>query len=337
MKDYIHNLPKAELHLHIEGTLEPELMFSLAERNKIDLPYGSIEEVHKAYNFQDLQSFLDIYYAGSNVLCQEQDFYDLTWAYLQKASQQQIRHTEIFFDPQTHTTRGIPFEVVIKGISSALLDGEKTLNLSTGLILCFLRDLSAEKAMETLKQALPYKELLLGVGLDSAEKNNPPRKFTAVFEEARKHGFLGVAHAGEEGPPEYIWEALDLLKVLRIDHGVRCLEDDDLVERLKVDKIPLTVCPLSNVKLCVFKSMKDHPLKKMLRKGLCVTVNSDDPSYFGGYENENFHAVVQALNLSQKDVYTLAKNSFQASFLSQSRKQELIAELDTYVSNFMEN
>ncbi len=330
MKNFIQSLPKAELHLHIEGTLEPELLFQLADRNKIALPYQSIEAVHQAYNFQDLQSFLDVFYAGSQVLLHEQDFYDLTWAYLQKAKQQNVCHTEIFFDPQTHTKRGIAFEVIIKGISQALQDAERRLNLSTGLIMCFLRDLSAESAMQTLEAALPYRDLLLGVGLDSAEKNHPPRKFTTVFETARNHGFLTVAHAGEEGPPEYIWQALDLLKVSRIDHGVRCLEDDRLVERLALEKIPLTVCPLSNFKLQVVKSMAEHPLKKMLAKGLCVTVNSDDPAYFGGYVNENFLAVSEALDLSQNDVYQLAKNSFLASALPTKHRHKFIGELDEY-------
>lgn len=328
MKEFIQQLPKAELHLHIEGTLEPEMMFALANRNKVTLPYKSIEDAREAYNFQDLQSFLDVYYAGSNVLQNEEDFYDLTWAYLKKATEDNVRHTEIFFDPQTHTARGIPFESVMEGISNALKDGEKELNISTGLILCFLRDLSAESAMETFHRALPYKDKLLGVGLDSAEKDNPPSKFAQVFDEARKRGLLTVAHAGEEGPPKYIWEALELLHVSRIDHGVRCLEDEVLVQKLKTESMPLTVCPLSNIKLCVFKSMKDHPLKTMLNKGLCVTVNSDDPAYFGGYVNENFSAAAKALDLTYEDIYSLAKNSFTASFLPHEKKQSLISELD---------
>ncbi len=334
MENFIHHLPKAELHLHIEGTLEPELLFTLADRNKVSLPYKSIEEAHKAYNFQDLQSFLNIYYAASQVLITEQDFYDLTWAYLQKAKQQNIRHVEIFFDPQTHTERGIAFETVLMGISRALQEAERTLSLSTGLILCFLRDLSAESALQILEKAIPYKEFIQGVGLDSAERDHPPRKFTTVFDKARECGFLTVAHAGEEGPPDYIWEALDLLKASRIDHGVRCLEDLTLVENLRKKQIPLTVCPLSNIKLHVFETMEQHPLRKMLEIGLCATVNSDDPAYFGGYVNKNFLAATQALHLSQDHIHQLAKNSFLASFLPLHQKQALIAELDEYVSNF---
>ncbi len=330
MRDFIQGLPKAELHLHIEGTLEPELLFKLAERNKVTLPYKSVEDAHKAYNFKDLQSFLNVYYARSQVLLTEQDFYDLTWAYLQRAHKQNVRHTEIFFDPQTHTERGVPFETVITGISSALKEAERTLNLSTGLILCFLRDLSAESAMKTLEQAVPYLDLIQSVGLDSAEVGNPPSKFVSVFDKARAVGLLTVAHAGEEGPPQYIWEALDLLKVSRIDHGVRCLEDEVLVERLKRDQVPLTVCPLSNIKLCVFESMKQHPIKKMLEKGLCATVNSDDPAYFGGYVNENYEGVVQALGLTQDQVVQLAKNSFVASFLSKDQKAKYIKEVEEY-------
>jgi len=334
MQNFIHNLPKAELHLHIEGTLEPELLFKLAERNKVALPYKSIEEAHKAYNFQDLQSFLNIYYAASNVLLTELDFYDLTWAYLQKAKEQNIRRAEIFFDPQTHTERGIAFATVITGISKALKDAEKLLGISTGLILCFLRDLSEESAMKTLEQAIPYRDLLVGVGLDSAEQNNPPRKFAKVFDKARSLGLLTVAHAGEEGPPEYICEALDLLKVSRIDHGVRCLEDDELVARLRDEQIPLTVCPLSNIKLHVFEKMEQHPIKKMLEKGLCATMNSDDPAYFGGYVNENFLDVTQALHLNQDQIVQLAKNSFTASFLREDQKDKFIREIDDYVFNF---
>jgi adenosine deaminase len=334
MEHFIQHLPKAELHLHIEGTLEPELLFKLADRNKVSLPYKSIEEAHQAYKFQDLQSFLNIYYAASQVLLTEQDFYDLTWAYLQKAKQQNIRHVEIFFDPQTHTERSIAFETVVTGISYALQEAERTLSLSTGLILCFLRDLSAESALHILEKAIPYQEFIQGVGLDSAERDHPPRKFTTVFDKARELGFLTVAHAGEEGPPDYIWQALDLLKVSRIDHGVRCLEDPKLVEKLAKEHIPLTVCPLSNIKLHVFETMEQHPLRKMLEMGLCATVNSDDPAYFGGYVNENFLAATQALHLSQDHIYQLAKNSFLASFLPTPQKQMFIAELDEYVSGF---
>lgn len=329
MKKWIETLPKAELHLHIEGTLEPELLFVLAKRNQITLPYASIKEAYDAYHFQNLQSFLDIYYQGAKVLVNEEDFYDLTFAYLQRAQKQNIRHVEIFFDPQTHTQRGIAFETVISGIHRALQTAKEAFGISSHVILCFLRDLSAESALETLHQALPFKDLIIGVGLDSAEKGNPPDKFVTVFNEARKQGFLCVAHAGEEGPPEYIWQALDHLKVSRIDHGVRCLEDEKLVKRLVNDQTPLNVCPLSNIKLCVFKSLKQHPLKQMLDKGLCVTVNSDDPAYFGGYVNENFIETALALNLSKEDIYQLVKNSFIASFLTESEKVKFIAELDS--------
>ncbi|MGB3295259.1 MAG: adenosine deaminase, partial [Phormidesmis sp.] len=287
MEQFIQGLPKAELHLHIEGTLEPEMMFELAQRNDIELPYKSVSEVKEAYNFEDLQSFLDIYYQGSEVLQKEQDFYDLTWAYLQKAADQNVRHTEIFFDPQTHTNRGLAFETAYEGISQALKDGEAKLGISSQLILSFLRDLSAEQALATLEQALPYKESLVAVGLDSAEMGNPPSKFKSVFDRAREEGFLTVAHAGEEGPPEYIWEAINLLDVSRIDHGVRSMEDPRLIDYLTDKQIPLTVCPLSNVELQVFDSMAEHNLKQLLSLGLCATVNSDDPAYFGGYVAEN--------------------------------------------------
>ena len=330
MEQFIQGLPKAELHLHIEGTLEPEMMFELAQRNQIDLPYGSVSEVKDAYSFDDLKSFLDIYYQGSEVLQKEQDFYDLTWAYLQKAAAQNVRHTEIFFDPQTHTQRGIAFETVYEGISQALRDGKSKLDISSQLILCFLRDLSAEQAFETLEQALPYKESLIAVGLDSAEQGNPPSKFKEVFDRARAEGFLTVAHAGEEGPPEYIWEAINLLDISRIDHGVRSVEDPKLIDYLADKQIPLTVCPLSNVELKVFDSMEKHNLDQLLNLGLCATVNSDDPAYFGGYVAENYQAVKSALDLSRASLYQLAKNSFQASFLSPEAKQQFIAELDEY-------
>ncbi len=335
MNNFINQLPKAELHLHIEGTLEPELMFALAARNQIKLPYSSIEEVRNAYQFQNLQSFLDIYYAGAKVLIHEQDFYDLTWAYLQKAQTQNIRHTEIFFDPQTHTQRGITFKVVISGIRRALVDGQNKLNISSHLIMCFLRDLTAENALQTLEEALPYKHWLTAVGLDSGEAGNPPSKFREVYAKAREHGLLAVAHAGEEGPADYIWEALDQLQVLRIDHGVRCLEDPTLVIELAKRQIPLTICPLSNIKLCVFKSMELHPLKKMLEAGLCVMVNSDDPAYFGGHINENFLAAQKGLELTQQEIYQLAKNSFQATFLSMQQKAKFITELDEYYQTFI--
>lgn len=330
MEKFIQGLPKAELHLHIEGTLEPEMMFELAQRNSVDLPYKSVSEIREAYKFEDLQSFLNIYYQGSEVLQQAQDFYDLTWAYLQKAAAQNVRHTEIFFDPQTHTARGIAFETVYEGISQALQDGKAKLDISSQLILSFLRDLSAEKAFATLEAALPYKDNIVAVGLDSAEQGNPPSKFKAVFDRARAEGFLTVAHAGEEGPPEYIWQAINLLNVSRIDHCVRSMEDPALLDYLAEKQIPLTVCPLSNVELKVFDSMAEHNLKQLLSLGLCATVNSDDPSYFGGYIAENYQAVQSALNLSEQDLYQLAKNSFQASFLPAASKQRLISELDDY-------
>jgi adenosine deaminase len=314
----IRDIPKAELHLHIEGTLEPELMFEIGRRNGVKLPFASVEAARQAYHFHDLQSFLDIYYAAASVLQTERDFYDLTWAYLQRAAKDNIKHTEIFFDPQTHCDRGIEFDPVIRGIHRALQDGKTQLGITSNLILCFLRHLSPEAAMNTLKQALPYRDWIIAVGLDSSELGHPPRKFKAVFDRAREEGFLTVAHAGEERPPEYIWEALDLLKVSRIDHGVRCLEDEKLVRRLVAEQIPLTVCPLSNIKLCVFPSMKDHNLKKLLDLGICATINSDDPAYFGGYIVENLQQAATALDLDEKDIETLAKNSFKASFLSET-------------------
>ena len=330
MREFIQNLPKAELHVHIEGTLEPEMMFELAQRNKIDLPYKSVSEVKDAYNFEDLESFLDIYYQGSQVLQKEQDFYDLTWAYLQKAANDNVRHTEIFFDPQSHTDRGIAFETAYQGIYQALQDGKSKLGISSGLILSFLRHLTEEEAFTTLEQALPYKNNIVAVGLDSAEQGNPPSKFKAVFEKAKAEGFLTVAHAGEEGPPEYIWEAINLLNVSRIDHGVRSMEDPKLLDYLVDQQIPLTVCPLSNVELKVFDSMAEHNLKQLLELGICATVNSDDPSYFGGYVADNYQAAQSALGLSKQELYKLAKNSFQASFLSPETKHELITELDSY-------
>jgi adenosine deaminase len=274
MEAFIREMPKVELHIHIEGSLEPELMFEMAERNSVPLRFNSVEEVRKAYQFTDLQSFLDIYYEGASVLLKETDFYDMTWAYLKKVSSQNVRHSEIFFDPQTHTDRGVPFEMVINGIRRAQVDAEQQLSITSKLIMCFLRHLSAEAAMQTLEQALPYKDWIIAVGLDSSEVGNPPKKFTSVFDEARTQGFLTVAHAGEEGPPEYIWQALDLLQAKRIDHGVRSEGDDKLVERLAKEQVPLTVCPLSNIKLRGFESMEDHNLKRLLDRGLCVTVNS---------------------------------------------------------------
>jgi adenine deaminase len=325
-------LPKAELHLHIEGTLEPDLMFELARRNGVRLPYNSVDEVRHAYVFRDLQSFLDIYYAGCQVLLKEQDFYDLTWAYLTRAATQGVRHAEIFFDPQTHTRRGVPFETVVTGIHGALHDGRARLNVTSGLILCFLRHLSEEAALQTLSEALPYQEGILAVGLDSSEMGHPPSKFRAVYERARESGLLAVAHAGEEGPPAYVWEALDVLKARRIDHGVRCVEDARLVGRLVEEQIPLTVCPLSNVRLRVFPNLRSHNLKQLLDRGLLVTVNSDDPAYFGGYVGDNLLAVATALDLSRDDVVRLARNSFVASFLPEEQKRAHLQEIARFAA-----
>ncbi|MFQ5546200.1 MAG: adenosine deaminase [Acidiferrobacterales bacterium] len=331
MEAFIRDIPKAELHIHIEGSLEPELMFELAARNGVTLPFASVDEVRLAYAFTDLQSFLDIYYEGARVLLHEQDFYDMTWAYLKKARSQNVVHSEIFFDPQTHTDRGVAFETVISGIHRALVDGEQYLGITSKLIMCFLRHLSAEAAIDTLEQALPFREWIVAVGLDSSEIGHPPEKFTAVFDKARKYGFLTVAHAGEEGPPEYIWQALDLLKVSRIDHGVRCVEDPGLVQRLATEQTPLTVCPLSNVKLGVFESIEQHNLKQLLEFGLCATVNSDDPAYFGGYVNENLVAIQQALKLTRDDILRLVRNSFAATFLAPTEKRRLVDELQGYM------
>jgi adenine deaminase len=310
MKDFIANLPKAELHLHIEGTLEPELMFELARRNGIALPHESVDALRRAYDFSDLQSFLDLYYQGAGVLQTRQDFFDMTAAYFRKAASQNVRHAEIFFDPQTHTDRGIAFETVITGIHDAQADAERDFGITSKLILCFLRHLSEDAAMKTLEEALPFREWIIAVGLDSSERGHPPSKFARVFARAREVGLLAVAHAGEEGPPEYIREALDVLKVRRIDHGVRCLEDPVLVDRLVAEQIPLTVCPLSNIRLRVFDTMRDHPLRTMLARGLKVTINSDDPAYFGGYINENYIAVAEALGLTEAELEQIAKNSF---------------------------
>ena len=325
--EFIKKLPKAELHLHIEGSLEPELMFAIAQRNKVPIRFKSIEEVKSAYQFHNLQSFLDIYYEGAQVLLHEQDFYDLTMAYLQKCHEDRVVHTEIFFDPQTYTDRGVKFETVIKGIHRALVDGEKNLGISSQLIMCFLRHLSEESAFETLKQSLPFKKQIIAVGLDSSEVGHPPEKFARVFEAARKEGFLTVAHAGEEGPPSYIWEAINLLKVSRIDHGVRSIEDEELLNKIISDKMALTVCPLSNLKLCVFKKLEDHNLKKLLKLGVKVTINSDDPAYFGGYMNQNFLETAEALDLSLDELKTLAINSFEASFLPDAKKMHWIQEI----------
>lgn len=325
--ELIRALPKAELHVHIEGTFEPELMFAIAQRNQIQIPYQSVEEVKQAYNFHNLQSFLDIYYAGANVLVLEQDFYDLAWAYFEKCAEDRVVHTEMFFDPQTHTERGVEFATVLTGLKRACADAKEKLGISSQLIMCFLRHLSEEKAFETLEQALPFKDDIIAIGLDSSEVGHPPAKFERVFAKAREAGFLIVAHAGEEGPPEYIWEALDLLKVNRIDHGVRSEEDERLMARLIAEKMPLTVCPLSNLKLCVVKDMGEHNIRRLLQQGVHVTVNSDDPSYFGGYMNDNFVAIQQALDLSNDELKQLAINSFEASFISDEEKQKWIAEV----------
>lgn len=325
---FLNELPKVELHLHIEGSLEPELMFELAKRNNVEMPFKSVEDIRSAYEFSRLQDFLDIYYKGAGVLQTEQDFYDLTWAYLQRCAEQNVIHVEPFFDPQTHTDRGIAFEVVIKGIHRALQDGHSKLGISSRLIVCFLRHLSEEAALETLEQALPFKDLFVGVGLDSSEVGHPPSKFERVFAKAREHGLLTVAHAGEEGPPAYIYEALDLLKVARVDHGVRAIEDYALMERLITEKMPLTVCPLSNIKLCVFDNMADHNILALLEKGVKVTVNSDDPAYFGGYMTENFIALADALQLSEQQAIHLVKNSIEASFISDEEKQPMFSKLE---------
>ena len=323
-------MPKAELHIHIEGSLEPEMMFELARRNGVALRYASVEEAREAYDFTDLQSFLDLYYEGMKVLIHERDFYELTRAYLEKAAAQGVRHAEIFFDPQAHTGRGIAFETALTGIHKALVEGRDLLGVSSHVILCFLRHLSAEEAMSTLQEALPFKDWVVGVGLDSSEAGHPPEDFEAVFAEAAGHGFERVAHAGEEGPPEYIRQALDRLGAVRIDHGVRCMEDLDLVDRLKREQVPLTVCPLSNVRLRVFPSIEEHPVKRMLDEGLRVTVNSDDPAYFGGYVAENVLAIRDGLGFTREDCRKVAENSFKASFLDEDEKRRLLAELDAH-------
>ncbi len=320
-------IPKAELHIHIEGSLEPELIFALAQRNGVALSYPSVEALRAAYAFTDLQSFLDIYYAGASVLLTPQDFHDMAWAYFLRAKADNVVHTELFFDPQTHTARGVPMAAVIEGLSSACKKAEAELGISSALILCFLRHLSEEDAFATLEAALPFREHFIGVGLDSSELGHPPEKFERVFARCRELGLKVVAHAGEEGPPEYMWQAIDLLKVQRIDHGVAALQDPLLMAELAHTRLPLTVCPLSNLKLCVVKDLREHPLKKMLDAGLCVTVNSDDPAYFGGYMNANFEQTVAALNLGREDVIQLARNSFEASFCSEERRRHMVAAL----------
>ncbi len=317
---FINKTPKSELHLHIEGSLEPELMFKLSKRNKIEIPFKSVDEIRSAYNFTNLDSFLKIYYEGSNVLITEEDFFDLTWEYILRCKNDNIVHTEIFFDPQSHIPRGINFNDIINGIFKALTKANNEFGITSKIIMCFLRHLDEESCFKVLKEAVNHKDKIIGVGLDSSEKGNPPKKFKKLFEEAIKEGFLTVAHAGEEGPPEYIWDSLNLLKVKRIDHGVQCLKDDKLVNNLKENNIPLTVCPLSNIKLCVFDKLENHNLKKMLDAGLRVMVNSDDPAYFGGYLNTNLIETSKALNLSLDEIKILIQNSFKSSFLDEKSK-----------------
>ena len=327
-------MPKAELHMHIEGSLEPELIFALAQRNKVSIPYADVDALRRAYAFTDLQSFLDIYYAGASVLITSQDFYDMAWAYLQRAAADNVVHTEMFFDPQTHTARGIHVKTVIDGLHRACVDAESRLGISASLILCFLRHLSEEDAFETLSQALPYRDQFIGIGLDSGEVGNPPEKFARVFARCRELGFHLVAHAGEEGPPEYVWSALDVLKVERVDHGVQSSKDPALMRRLTQDRIPLTVCPLSNLKLCVFPNLADHNLGALLDAGLVATVNSDDPAYFGGYMNENFLQTFAATGLTAQQAWQLAANSFEGSFIDTDAKARHIDRLNEVFARF---
>jgi adenosine deaminase len=324
-------MPKAELHVHLEGTLEPEMMLAFARRNGIGAAEESPEAVRARYNFTNLQSFLDLYYRGARTLVTEDDFHELTREYLRRARRDNIRHVETFFDPQTHMARGIAFDTVVRGIHRALEEAEREDGITSRLIMCFLRDRSAGEAMETYERAMPYRGMIAGMGLDSGEVGNPPVKFARVFARARAEGFHAVAHSGEEGPPEYIWQAIDLLRVERIDHGVRALEDPRLVKRLVADRIPLTVCPLSNVRLRVFSSIADHNLKKLLNAGLMVTINSDDPAYFGGYLTDNYVAAAEGLGLARREIARMAANSFKASFLPEERKRLLLAELEEYV------
>ena len=332
LPELLKRMPKAELHIHIEGSLEPELIFELAQRNGVSIPYRSVEELRSAYAFTNLQSFLDIYYAGASVLLKEQDFHDMAWAYLQRAAADNVVRAEIFFDPQTHTARGVPMETVIDGLYRACRRAPGELGVDAELILCFLRHLSEEEAFETLEQALPHRDKFIGVGLDSSELGHPPEKFERVFAAAGDLGLKRVAHAGEEGPPDYVWQALDLLKVDRLDHGNRSLEDPALVERLARERMTLTVCPLSNLKLCVVPDMAAHPVDRMLAEGLRVTLNSDDPAYFGGYVNDNYRAAARARGLSRDDLATLARNSFLGSFLPPEEVDGHLAALDAYVA-----
>lgn len=331
---FIKGLPKAELHLHLEGSFEPEQMFQIAKRNQIEIPYANVDALKKAYEFSKLQDFLDIYYTGMNVLQNEQDFYDLTKAYLTKVAAENTKHVEVFYDPQGHTERGVPFETALNGVYNALkIEGAK-LGVTFKLIICFLRHLDEASAIQTLNEAVKYKHMIDGVGLDSSELGNPPSKFVNVFKQAKAAGFKLVAHAGEEGPVEYVYEALDLLNIDRIDHGNRCMDDPKLVERIAKSQMALTVCPLSNTKLCVVDDMKNHPLKTMLDAGLLATINSDDPAYFGGYMNANYSAVANGLNLSKQDLVTLAKNSFTGSFLSADEIADYIKQVDDYAAGF---
>ena len=332
LHDFIAGLPKAELHIHLEGSLEPQMMFALARRNRIALPFATIDALRAAYSFSKLQDFLEIYYQGADVLRTETDFLDLTMAYMTRASIDGARHVEMFFDPQTHTARGIPLAVAVGGIAKAQVRASDKFGLTSKLILCFLRHLSEDDAMATLRAAEPFRDRIDGVGLDSSEVGHPPSKFARVFAAARAQGYRLVAHAGEEGPPEYVREALDLLHIDRLDHGNRSLEDPDLVARLARDGMALTVCPLSNLKLCVVGDMREHPLKRMLSLGLRATINSDDPAYFGGYLNDNYYAAADALSLTRDEIVTLAKNSFLGSFLSEDDKARHIAAIDKYVA-----
>ncbi len=334
IKDYISGLPKAELHLHIEGSFEPDLMFKIAKRNKIKLKYKTVEEIKAAYDFDNLQEFLDLYYIGTNVLITKQDFYDLTWDYLEKAHEEGILHTEIFFDPQAHTSRGVSFQNVVEGIHDAMHDAEEEFGISSFLIMSFLRHLSEEDAFKTLEEAMPHLDKIMGIGLDSTELGNPPRKFENVFAKAKSLGLKLMAHAGEEGPSEYISDSIEFLKIDRIDHGNRCIDDDDLIHEICDKNIPLTICPLSNLKLKVVRKMEDHPLKTMLLKGLKVTINSDDPAYFGGYVNDNYLAVYDALDMDRRDLFILAKNSIKASFASEQRKKFMLDKLNEYENKF---
>jgi adenine deaminase len=334
LPELLRRMPKAELHIHIEGSLEPELIFALAARNGVTLPYASVDELRRAYAFTDLQSFLDIYYAGASVLLHEQDFFDMAWAYLQRAKADNVVRAEIFFDPQTHTARGVAMQTVIGGLHRACVQAKAQLDVDAELILCFLRHLSEAEAFDTLEAALPYRDRFIGVGLDSSEVGHPPEKFARVFAKCRALGLHLVAHAGEEGPPAYVWTALDLLHVERIDHGVQSAHDPALMQRLQRDRVPLTVCPLSNLKLCVFPKLADHNLKQLLEAGLCVTLNSDDPAYFGGYVNDNYVQLAQAVGLNAQHAYQLARNSFEASFVGAERKREYIAQLDAVFAAF---